>query len=90
MLTCGIKDITGHDCPGCGFQRAFIYLLEGDIQNSFLMYPPLFFEIALVCYTALHLIFKLRKGALYIKLLFIACILVIVINYLYKLANGLC
>lgn len=40
FLPCPFKYLTGYDCPGCGFQRAFLTLLKGDIKESFRLYPP--------------------------------------------------
>jgi len=41
MLPCGFKYFFGIDCPGCGLQRSIILLLEGNLWESILMYPPL-------------------------------------------------
>jgi hypothetical protein len=40
LLPCPFKYLTGIDCPGCGFQRAVITLIQGDIHKSFTLYPP--------------------------------------------------
>lgn len=40
LLPCPFKQLTGIDCPGCGFQRALIALLRGHLRESFLLYPP--------------------------------------------------
>lgn len=42
MLPCMSKQLTGMDCPGCGIQRSISFLLQGNIVDSFLMYPGLF------------------------------------------------
>jgi hypothetical protein len=42
MLPCMSKQLIGMDCPGCGIQRSISLLIDGDILNSFLMYPGLF------------------------------------------------
>lgn len=34
--------MTGQDCPGCGLQRSFMALIEGDIAGSIMYYPGLF------------------------------------------------
>ena len=47
MLPCGFKQLTGHDCPGCGFQRSVASLAEGDLTTSFEFYPPLVFIFTL-------------------------------------------
>lgn len=45
MLPCLFKKLTGFDCMGCGFQRAFFLLLEGNISDAFKMFPPVFTSI---------------------------------------------
>ncbi len=40
MLPCPFKFITGIDCPGCGFQRSLLALLQGNLHQSFQLYPP--------------------------------------------------
>lgn len=40
LLPCPFKYLTGYDCPGCGFQRSFLALLKGNLQESFHLYPP--------------------------------------------------
>lgn len=42
MLPCMSKQLTGMDCPGCGIQRSISFLVQGHIEDSFLMYPGLF------------------------------------------------
>lgn len=40
LISCPFKYLTGIDCPGCGFQRAIIALIKGDLRQSFTIYPP--------------------------------------------------
>lgn len=37
--SCIFKIVFGIPCPGCGMTRAFKFLLQGDINNAFLMHP---------------------------------------------------
>ena len=39
LLPCPFKYVTGIDCPGCGFQRTVLALLQGDMHQSVLLYP---------------------------------------------------
>jgi hypothetical protein len=41
MLPCPFKAMVGVDCPGCGIQRAWWALLNGDFADSWHHYPPL-------------------------------------------------
>ena len=84
LLTCPSKYFFHLDCPGCGLQRSFVALLEGDIEKSFQLYPatvPLLFSLV---FTALHLKFNFKQGAFIIKSSFIFTVSIIVIFYIYK------
>jgi hypothetical protein len=55
LLPCPFKYFTGIDCPGCGFQRSVIALVQGDFHKSFQLYPPaipllLFFAYGILDY----------------------------------------
>lgn len=39
LLACPFKLLTGYDCPGCGFQRSVIALLQGNLSQSLHYYP---------------------------------------------------
>jgi len=83
--TCSWKQYFGVECPGCGMQRAFIELLKGHLIDSIRIYPALIPMIILFLFTALHLIFNFRKGALIIKILFIFTTLIMFIHFMLKI-----
>lgn len=85
LLTCPVKHYLGIDCPGCGFQRSAVALLEGNFVSSFKLYPPTIPLIALFLFTLIHLKFDLKQGAFYIKILYIGISLLIIIHYIYKI-----
>lgn len=85
LLGCPIKQHLGIDCPGCGFQRSILALFEGDLINSFKLYPPTMPLITLILFAIIHLKFDLKHGAFFIKILYIGISLLIVINYIYKI-----
>lgn len=85
LLSCPIKQNFGIDCPGCGIQRSFVALFQGDFIPSFKLYPATIPIIALFALTIIHLKFELKNGAFFIKFLYIAITLIIVINYIYKI-----
>ena len=85
MTSCFWKKYFGIECPGCGMQRAIIALLKGDFLESLRIYPALIPTILMVILLILHLIFKFRKGAFYLKISFIFTVSIIVLNYLYKI-----
>ncbi|RZK74611.1 MAG: DUF2752 domain-containing protein [Pedobacter sp.] len=85
LLSCPFKAHTGVDCPGCGFQRSIIALIQGDVQGAFGHYPPSIPIAALVVFVPLHLKFDFKNGAMAIKLMYATIAIVIVLNYIYKI-----
>jgi hypothetical protein len=87
MLACPYKKYMGLECPGCGLQRSFIELLKGNLIESLKLYPalvPLLFTFVL---TALHLIFRYRNGASYVKWAYIFSASVIVVSFIVKICD---
>ncbi|SMC45543.1 DUF2752 domain-containing protein [Moheibacter sediminis] len=83
-LSCQIKEKTGVECPGCGIQRSFELLINGDFIESIKMYPgliPLFFTLGVL---AIHSYKGNLKTLRLLKISFILTILIIIINYLIK------
>lgn len=87
FVSCSFKNNFHIQCPGCGFQRSFIALIEGDLLDSLKLYPALIPMLALWLTLILHLIFKFRNGAFIIKYLFLFCAFIIFISYLIKIIN---
>jgi len=85
MLTCYIKKTTGHECPGCGFQRSFLKLINGDFYESLTLYPSLIPFISLCLFTLIHLKFMFKNGAKIILALFICTTLFTVVNFISKI-----
>jgi len=84
MLSCQWKKV-GVECMGCGMQRAIIHLLKGEFADAFYMYPAIYTLGIMMIFLALHLKFNFVKGHLVLKWLFILNILIIIVNYIYKL-----
>lgn len=87
MLSCPFKNLTSIDCPGCGFQRSVLALFKGDIWASMLIYPATIPFLGLLLFTAIHLKFDFKHGALGIKILYILVLAIVIFNYLYKVYN---
>jgi len=58
LIPCPFKYLTGIDCPGCGFQRAALALLQGHLNDSIQLYPPLIPIILFGCYCLADSFFK--------------------------------
>lgn len=85
MLTCGIKKLTGIDCPGCGIQRSFLKLIDGEFLESMELFPALLPLLILVVYTLLHLKFMFKNGHKVILGLFFSTVGLTIFNFTYKL-----
>lgn len=83
--TCSFREHAGIDCPGCGMQRSILALLKGDLVESILLFPALLPLMAMFIFLGIHLVFKLKHGALILKLFYISNISIIVLSYIYKL-----
>lgn len=87
MLECPAKKLTGFDCPGCGLQRSFWALVEGNIGESIALYPPLIPFLITLLMLCVYLKFR-KKAFLNILLFFyILSAALVVINYIYKLSQ---
>ena len=85
MLDCIWIKTLGVECPGCGLQRSMIFLLEGNLKDSFIAYPALIPTIILMVYLGLHLIFKFKNGHKWLIFIFIITSLIMALNYLKKI-----
>ena len=87
LLTCPYKALTGFDCPGCGMQRAFIALLKGNVKESLLLYPALLPVLFTLLITVIHIRFRLKNGAQYIKYSYLTTVSLVTISYIVKMAG---
>jgi hypothetical protein len=83
--SCSFREHAGIDCPGCGLQRSILALLRGDLGESFLQFPALLPLAAMFIFLGIHLVFKLKHGALVLKMFYISNVSIIVLHYIYKL-----
>ena len=86
-LPCPSRALLHFDCPGCGMQRSFIYLLKGDLVKSLAMHPATIPMLALVIFAMLHFIFRLSKGAKIIVILQLTVAIITMVFYIYKIVN---
>ncbi len=66
QIPCIYKSILGIECPTCGFQRAFILLLKGELLSSLKVYPALIPTMILILLLGTWLIFR-RPGWPFLK-----------------------
>ena len=88
MLPCAYKYFFGIDCPICGAQRSMLLLLQGNFIESFKIYPPLIFLLTLIFFAIAYLIFPKIVKANFLKQYAVFALMIIAINYGYKIATG--
>lgn len=62
VFACKFLERTGIYCPACGGSRALIHLLNFNIKESFLFYPPLLISLVLITIVDLFVLFYIVNG----------------------------
>lgn len=86
LLKCPFKTLTGIDCPGCGFQRSLLQLVQGHWRSSFALYPATIPILLFLLYGLADNFFNLdnSKGTLK-KSLFMLTGSIVLVSYCVKL-----
>ena len=85
LLACPMKQTFGIDCPGCGLQRSVIALMQGNLIESFRLYPATIPFLFVIFFSIIHLKFDFKSGAQIIKIVVAGIAVIILINYIYKI-----
>lgn len=87
LIPCPIKYLTNIDCPGCGFQRSVLALIQGNLAQSFHFYPPTIPFLLSVTTALSFYILKKNTESKMLKAMYFLTGAVVVINYVYKIAT---
>lgn len=85
MLPCMNKQLFGIECPGCGTQRAIAFLVDGEFQEAFKIFPAIYTMALFFVLLLLHLLDRKRN---YTKIVIATAILngiVILVSYALKM-----
>ena len=86
LLPCPFKYLTGIDCPGCGFQRSVVALIQGDLHKSFILYPGAIPLMLFFAYGLADKYFTLdNKTGTVKKTLFMIVGSILLISYVFKM-----
>jgi hypothetical protein len=85
LITCPFKKLTGIDCPGCGFQRSVIALLQGDLKNSLHLYPATIPLLITTLFVFLSLKLNMDNRHIIKKTFYMITGLIIIGSYLFKI-----
>ncbi|MCW5515880.1 DUF2752 domain-containing protein [Muriicola sp. Z0-33] len=84
LLPCMSKQLLGMDCPGCGLQRAVVFLFQGEFLAAFKMYPAIYSILLLFGFLSLDFLFKIKYANKIIIFLMISSVGLILINFILK------
>lgn len=84
MLPCMWKATTGMECPGCGTQRAFVKMAEGNAQASFAQFPALIPLLVLFLLIPIQLNFAKRISSDWILSVFMLTAFVMFGSFILK------
>ena len=87
MIPCMNKKLFGFDCPGCGTQRAFVYIFKGEFVEAFHQFPAIYTTILLFGILTLHFIDKSRNYHRIIIGLAMVNAIIVIVSYIYKMTN---
>lgn len=85
MMPCLNKKLFGIDCPGCGSQRSFFLLLNGEFNTAFHLFPAIYSTLLLFGFLGLHFIDKSRDYHKIIIGLALLNAMIMIISYIYKI-----
>lgn len=85
QLPCLFKAIWGIECPGCGFQRALLFLMRGEWLASACTWPALLPLLAFILLAVLKISGVKKITGDLIKNVGFVCLIIILISYLLKL-----
>ena len=85
MIPCLSKKLLGIDCFGCGIQRSFLLLIQGEFEAAFYMYPAIYSMFLFFTFIGLQLLQKNRNYHPWIVSLGIITAIIMIVSYFYKL-----
>ncbi|TVZ17359.1 DUF2752 domain-containing protein [Maribacter sp. MAR_2009_72] len=84
MLPCFIKKLIGIDCPGCGMQRAILFLTKGEFIEAFKMYPAIYPMLLLLAFLGANKLYTIKYANTITIILMISTVGFILTNYILK------
>lgn len=87
LIPCPFKKLTGLDCPGCGFQRSFLALLQGHLNESVKLYPATIPLLLIAIYTLIDARWTMDRTNYIKKTLYISTAIIIIVTYIIKMSR---
>jgi hypothetical protein len=84
MFPCISKTLFGIECLGCGFQRAFTLVLQGNFEAAFKLYPAIYSCLIFILFIGLHFIDSKRNYKMILIILAMLNSILMIGGYYYK------
>jgi hypothetical protein len=84
MFPCLSKTLFGFECLGCGFQRAFFLVFNGQFVDAFWMYPAIYPLLFLGMLLLISRFYKFKFYQKSINIFSVISIGIIITSYLIK------
>jgi hypothetical protein len=85
MLPCLFKKMFGIDCVGCGMQRSFNFILHGEFEKAFYMFPAIYTSILFAMSLGLYIFDKKRSHHKLVIILALINVTIMLVSYTYKM-----
>lgn len=85
MLPCLFKQTFGIDCIGCGIQRSIAFLLKGQFEYAFYMFPAIYTTLLFFLSVGLFVVDKKHNYQKIVITLAIVNAIIMIISYVYKM-----
>ncbi|TBN06805.1 DUF2752 domain-containing protein [Hyunsoonleella flava] len=85
MLPCLNKKFLGVECMGCGLQRSFSLLIQGEFIAAFKMYPAIYTLVLLFVVVGINAVKPFKSSNRIIIVLAILNVAIIVGSYAFKI-----
>lgn len=85
LIPCLNKEIFGMECYGCGGQRAFVFLLQGEFLAAFKMFPAIYPLLILLIFVIFNIFYRFKNDFIIKIGLILLTAAIIFINYAVKM-----
>ena len=86
LLPCPFKHLTGIDCPGCGFQRSLMALLQGNWMESLHYYPATVPVLLLALFFLVKMKVRFPQAETISKVLWAIAAVTVIVSYTFKIS----
>jgi hypothetical protein len=84
LFPCFSKTLFNLECLGCGFQRSFLLLTQGQFRTAFDMYPAIYSSCFFILFIGFHYFYKKLVSEKTILIITAINVFFMILGYGYK------